>query len=53
MGGGSCPPCVPEVCSKVLPSSVKYFVSTEVLGEREGVLCVSGLAVSSQCARGV
>lgn len=30
MRWGPCPPCVPEVRSKVLPSSVKYFVSTEV-----------------------
>ena len=38
-------PCVPEVGSK----EVKYLVSTEseVLGGREGVLCVSGLAASS------
>ena len=27
--GWPCPPSVLEVCSKVLPSSVKYFVSTE------------------------
>ena len=29
MGGGSCPPCVPEVCSRMLPRGVRYLVSTE------------------------
>ena len=34
-------PCVLEVCSKVLPSEVEDYVSTdsEVLGGQEGVLC--------------
>ena len=41
MRWGPCPPCVPEVLSKVLPSRVKYFVSTEVFGGREGFFCVS------------
>ena len=48
---GGCSPCVPEVGSR----EVEYHVSTEseVLGGREGVLCVSGWPCPPCCAGGV